>query len=142
MPMVKLLDHVDEVHGGWTVITLDSSPRSAKFSTSMGKRWKKFMVITGTSAKLGSSFLVHVEEKIGSGVRFCCTSIGMSKVFYNLKVKPRDGAASYVLETWAPFLEEKGELPCKRQFLLIPTDLDCEEACCKFDVELSFPEDS
>lgn len=143
MPMVKMLDHIINIHGGLNFVALNSSTPIVKFSTSMGKRWKKFMIITGTSKKEGSSFLVHFEERESLGVFFFCTSIGVSKVFYNLKVKPRDGSASDVLQNTAPFLQKKGEFSaCRRQFLLIPTDIDCDKPCWKFDVELSFPEAS
>ncbi|KAG0601792.1 hypothetical protein M758_11G140000 [Ceratodon purpureus] len=144
MPMVKMLDHITDVHGEWNFVALNSLTPVVKFSTSMDKRWKKFMIITGTSMKEGSSLFLHFEEKGSLGVLFFCTSVGISKVFYNLKVKPRDGSASYVLETTAPFLRKKGEFSaCRRHWsLLIPTDIDCDDACCKFDVELSFPEAS
>ena len=141
-PMVKMLDHITKIHGGWNFVAQNSPTPSVKFSAIMGKRWKRFMVITSTSKKKGSSLLVHFEGRESLGVLFFCTSIGDSRVFYNLKVKPHDGSASYVLETTAPFLQTKGESSCKRQFLLIPTAIDCDEARCKFEVELSFPENN
>jgi len=85
---------------------------------------------------------VHFEGRESLGVLFFCTSIGVSRVFYNLKVKPHDGSASFVLEAIAPFLQTKGKSSCQRQFLLIPTAIDCDEARCKFEVELSFPENN
>jgi hypothetical protein len=138
-PTEKMLDHIINFHSGRRLVARNLSTPSVKLSRSMDKRWKSLLIITSTSNKDAYTLLVHFEERKSLGALFFRTSIGDSRVFYNLKVKTRGGSASYALETTAPFLQTKGESPCNRQFLLIPPGIDCDEACCEFEVELSFP---